>query len=296
MKIVTYHYIRTKSKNFPYFNFIEKKKFIKQLNFFEKTFGIIKKEKEIFTKNNKVLLTFDDGLKEHLHVAKILKKRKILGLFFTPTYNLINSNYFLNVHKAHLILGKVKPLKAYEELIKFFDSRKFFIKKDMLNTRFKSVYKSHSDDKYKKKFKKIINYTKNVKHKSEALDYLMRKFKINVKPSNFYLSIKDLKFMSKIGMIIGSHSNKHILMSSQSYKEQNKEINVSKKFLEKAIKKKIYYFCYPYGVKMSFNKNTKKLLKKNGFKFSFTFFKRESNLNDFKKKPLEIPRLDCNQF
>ena len=47
---------------------------------------------------------------------------------------------------------------------------------------------------------------------------------------------------------------------------------------------------------MSFNKNTKKLLKKNGFKFSFTFFKRESNLNDFKKKPLEIPRLDCNQF
>ena len=76
MKIITYHYIRDYSREFPYFNSLYKKKFLKQLDYFEKKFGIIKNENEIYKKNNKVLLTFDDGLKEHLYAAKELAKEK----------------------------------------------------------------------------------------------------------------------------------------------------------------------------------------------------------------------------
>ena len=85
MKIITYHYIRDYSREFPYFNSLYKKKFLKQLDYFEKKFGIIKNENEIYKKNNKVLLTFDDGLKEHLYAAKELAKRKRIEIFFPLT-------------------------------------------------------------------------------------------------------------------------------------------------------------------------------------------------------------------
>ena len=55
MKIVMYHYIREYDKNFPKFKFLNKKKFIKQLNFFQKKFSIINYNdwKEIEKKNYK---------------------------------------------------------------------------------------------------------------------------------------------------------------------------------------------------------------------------------------------------
>tara|TARA_B110000444_G_C18291674_1_gene345440 strand:+ start:162 stop:419 length:258 start_codon:yes stop_codon:yes gene_type:complete len=72
---------KIKKKEFPYFNFIDKKRYLKQLDYFEKNFGIIENEKEIFTKNNKVLLTFDNGLKDHFFAANELKKGKKLESF-----------------------------------------------------------------------------------------------------------------------------------------------------------------------------------------------------------------------
>ena len=104
MKIITYHYIRDFSKEYPYFNSLYKKKFLKQLDYFEKKFGIIENEDEIYKKNNKILLTFDDGLKEHLFVAKELAKRKKIGIFFPLTKNFEGKKELLNVHKTHLIV------------------------------------------------------------------------------------------------------------------------------------------------------------------------------------------------
>ena len=71
---------------------LDKKKFLKQLSF-EKKFGIIKNEREIFEKNNKVLLTFDDGFKDHFYAAKILKRMNRTGIFFPTTSVLTKKNF-----------------------------------------------------------------------------------------------------------------------------------------------------------------------------------------------------------
>ena len=63
MKIITYHYIKSFSKKYPYANFLDKKKFLKQLIFFEKKFGIIKNEDEIFKKITKFYLHLMMALK-----------------------------------------------------------------------------------------------------------------------------------------------------------------------------------------------------------------------------------------
>ena len=295
MKIITYHYIKSFNNRYPFFNFLDKKKFEKQLKFFEKKFGIIKNENEIYKKNNKVLLTFDDGFKDHLYAAKLLKKMNRTGIFFPNTLTL-TKNDLLNVHKTHLILGKIKPKTAITELINYFKKRKIVYEDKKLKVKHKNVYKRWKDDENKNRFKTIVNYSGKAKVQGKALDFLMKKFNINVKPKSYYLSINDIKRMAKMGMIIGSHTHSHCLLSKLSYNQQSFEIQKSKKILTNLIKKKINFFCYPHGSRFSYNKSTIKLLKKYKFKKSFTVRKGDSNFKYFLNKPYELPRYDCNLF
>ena len=86
-KVVMYHYIRNFDKSLPYFNFLHLSDFKKQINYLEKkeSFFRISDDLDKNFSKNKFLLTFDDGLKEHLNVAKYLKKKNILGFFFIPS-------------------------------------------------------------------------------------------------------------------------------------------------------------------------------------------------------------------
>ena len=118
-----YHYIRNFDKDFPFFNFLHQKDFIKQNNFLlkKKDFIHLDESLDLNFSEKKFLLTFDDGLKEHLKIAKFLKKRKIMGLFFIPSLPLEKSD-FLSIHKIHLIFGKYTS----DEIISFF--KKFNLK------------------------------------------------------------------------------------------------------------------------------------------------------------------------
>ena len=295
MKVITYHYIKSFNKKYPYSNFLDKKKFKKQLISFEKEFGLIKNEDEIFEKNNKILLTFDDGFKDHLYAAKILKEMNRTGIFF-PTTSVLIKKKFLNVHKSHLILGKIKAQIALKELIIFFKRKKLKYEFKTFKNKFKDIYKNYNDSQSKNEFKTIVNYSGNLKTQTLALNYLMKKFNINEKPKDYYLSKKDIRQMSNMNMIIGSHTHTHCLLSKLNYKEQEIEVKKSKLILEKTIGKKLNFFCYPHGGKDSYNNNTIKILKKYKFKKSFTVIYGKSNYKTFMKKPYELPRYDCNLF
>ena len=77
-----YHYIRDYNKAYPYFNNLSKDEFKRQLIKFNKEYGIIENISELSKKNKKVLLTFDDGFKDHFFAAKELSKINKIGIFF----------------------------------------------------------------------------------------------------------------------------------------------------------------------------------------------------------------------
>ena len=290
-----YHYIRNKNKLFPYYNILEKKNYINQIKKFSKT-GLVNSFEELFFDSDKYIPTFDDGFKDHIYAAEILKKYNGIGLFFIPTSPLKN-NIILDVHKTHLILGKVKGLVALNELEKYLNKNKiknYMSQKEKL--KYKIAYKRHDDDVHKKEFKKIMNYYGNLKLKHKILEHLLKKFEINIKPKDYYLNKKEIKYLSSLGMIIGSHSESHTLLSRLSYDKQFKEIKNSKTFLEKIINKNIDTFCYPYGGKISYNNNTLKILKKLKFKLAYSVDNRNITIKDLKNKPYELPRFDCNLF
>ena len=290
-----YHYIRNKNKLFPYYNILEKKNYINQIKKFSKT-GLVNSFEELFFDSDKYIPTFDDGFKDHIYAAEILKKYNGIGLFFIPTSPLKN-NIILDVHKTHLILGKVKGLVALNELEKYLNKNKiknYLSQKEKL--KYKIAYKRLDDDAHKTEFKKIMNYYGNLKLKHKILEHLLKKFEINIKPKDYYLNKKEIKYLTSLGMIIGSHSESHTLLSRLSYDKQFKEIKNSKTFLEKIINKNIDTFCYPYGGKISYNNNTLKILKKLKFKLAYSVDNRNITIKDLKNKPYELPRFDCNLF
>ena len=130
----------------------------------------------------------------------------------------------------------------------------------------------------------------------KAPDYLLKKFEINTKPKDYYLNKKEIKYLKSLGMLIGSHSESHTLLSRLSYREQFKELNNSKIFLEKIINQSIDTFCYPYGGKISYNGNTLKILKKLKYKLADSVEYRDISFKDTQQKPYELPRYDCNLF
>ena len=84
------------------------------MRFLKKNFNILSSDEFVnilksnsFKKKPSVLLTFDDGYKDHFkYVFPVLNKLKISGFFF-PVTSTLKRNLLLNVNKIHLILEKV---------------------------------------------------------------------------------------------------------------------------------------------------------------------------------------------
>ena len=290
-----YHYIRNFSREFPNYNFLEKKSFLKQINNFSRE-GIVSSNNEIKSHGRGNILTFDDGLKDHIWAAEQLKKRNLTGIFFVSTWP-YEKREILDVHKSHIILGKVGADVALKELKEIVSKGKYLDFLDS-NTRnkYKYVYKDNKDDCNKNEFKKIINYFSNFKVNRIIFKELTKKFDIKLDYKKYYLSTKEIKYLSDLGMVIGSHSKNHIPLSRLTLFQQTKEIRSSKKFLENILKKKCDVFCYPYGGKINYNNNTLRILRKLKFKFAFSTGNKKITKNDIAKRPFELPRFDCNRF
>ncbi len=290
-----YHYIREFDNKLPFANFLSISDFKKQIRLFSQK-GICENETDTMQYSRKYLLTFDDGFKDHLEIAELLKKKNYIGIFFIPSFPYLKKD-LLDVHKAHLILGKVDGKTCILEMQNYLKKNKIFnFINESEKNKFLDIYKMHNDDQYKKEFKRIINYYGNFNFRKRILKFLLKKFDININYKKFYLSEKEIKHMREIGMIIGAHGHSHKLLSRLNYFEQLKEIKTSKKFLENLLNERCNYFCYPYGKKGSYNKSTLKILKDLNFKKAFIVKHKSISKKTFFQYPYELPRFDCNQF
>jgi len=298
-KVVMYHYIRSFDKSLPYFNFLHLSDFKKQINYLEKKesfFSVSDDLDKNFIKN-KFLLTFDDGLKEHLNVAKYLKKKNILGFFFIPSLQLEKSD-FLPIHKIHLLFGKYNSdelLDIYNKFkIKvnfnkdiysiFRNQKKFLDKKNLISENNKKVYLktllNNFDQKNPRLVKQIFNYCFNKKNQNDIF-------------KNFYLNSNDIIILNKLGMKIGAHGHGHKVLSKLTDNQQAKDISKSINILSSILNRDIKFFCYPYGGFKVFNKHTIKILKTKNITYSFNV---ESKDWMIKSNNFFVPRYDCNEF
>ena len=258
-----YHYIRNYSKEFPYFSFLHKDSFLKQIKKFNNLITL-KDDIDFYTNNNKTILTFDDGLKEHFQISKLFFKNNIKGIFFINSLPLMKKQ-ILDVHKLHYIFGKFSS----NDIKNFLKKKKILLdlnKQNTHNKRYQLKRAFNKEEKTKILIKNYLNRNSNIlKNKilvNQMFNYFFSKKIQNKIFKMTYLNINDLKKMKKMGMIIGSHTHSHRYLSSLSFTQQKKEILKCNLFLQKRLKTQINHFAFPYGDPKSWNSSTLKVLNK----------------------------------
>ncbi len=294
-----YHYVRPISQNYPYFKNLDIETFKRQLDYFEDEYGFISKEDYFYAiKNRKkidgVVLSFDDGLKDHyLHVLPELKKRNLWGTFYITTgiYNKKNIK-LLGVHRVHFLIGKYGASKILEEILKMINTN--MLDKKNINQFDKEIYNCGNYDKDSKELRRLLNFYLKYEYRDIILDKLMTKY-FDEKElfEETYLSVKELKEITKSGNILGSHTVHHPVLSRLSNEDQYKEIYESFEFLSKIYNMNYKSFCYPYGYKSSYNDITLKILDQLKIDDAVIF---DNALQNLPIKKYELSRIDCNQF
>jgi peptidoglycan/xylan/chitin deacetylase (PgdA/CDA1 family) len=218
------------------------------------------------------------------------------GIFYVPT-GVYQTDKLLDVHRIHMLLGKNGGQPILNELLKL-------INDDMLSHKhieeFRTLtYSNQWNDSPTVSVKRILNFFIDYRYRENVLDVLMNKFFPNERElkNSFYLTPDEIMRLHQAGMIVGSHSVNHRVMSKLSKEDQALEIRSSFDFLDRVTGGlPIRTFCYPYGGFHSFTKETEDLLTENGCAFSFNVEPRDISENDLKDRPQALPRYDCNSF
>ena len=304
MKVLMYHYIREYDLNLPDLKFLHVKDFAKQLDYLEEEYGFIERSAFIDSiKNNNscpegVILTFDDGLKDHFsYVLPELLKRNLWGIFYVSS-GVYHQSKMLSVQKIQYMLAKygakrvLKKIDALKDRFKNLDKGVTEIHKD-------KVYLNHGDNFEEISVKKILNYHLDPHTKDELCSHLLDAFNESEEKlsEEFYLNKDEIKIMHEANMIIGSHGVNHHPMINLSLEESKNEIENSLYFLENLLPSNmIKTFCYPHGLPHTFRDSDVETLKENKVDFSFAVESRDLIRQDISNKIHSLPRFDCNEF
>jgi len=305
MKIVMYHYVRPTNSNYPYFKGLNIVDFKRQLDWFSSNGGFVDRDDflNVFNGRKKTIpkkefvLTFDDGLSDHYSfVYPELKKRNIFGIFYIPTLH-FSSKKILDVHRIHLLVGRYGGKRMMKELDKIV-TKDMMIKSYNDNLHLNTYRLSSNTDKYETEFKRTLNYLISYEYREYVLDKLFDLFMDGyVKYEDIYMSKNEIRELHNSGMIIGSHSKSHKLMSRLSIEEQNNEIQDSFDTIGNIVGGlKIKTFCYPYGGSLSYNFDSINALNNHNVSFTCDVNSKEVTRDDIHIDRHKIPRFDTVDF
>ena len=303
MKAIMYHYVRPDDPSFPHFRHLTVEAFEQQLDYFAGNHRLISREEFLQAVRtatpilNGIVLTFDDGLKDHFeYVLPALARRGLFGIFYVAAYPLLTGR-ILDVHRAHLLLGRFGGKAIWEALLQKVSNE--MLSHAQVHEFRQRTYRTQSNDDYTNQVKRTLNYYIDYRFRPKIMDALMGEFLPDEAQiaSAFYLSKSQISEMHAAGMVLGSHTVNHPCMSKLAVGEQQKEIEESFAFLAGILGQTgPKTFCYPYGGFHSFTAETERLLENAGCLFSFNVEHRDITAADLKTRRQALPRYECNLF
>lgn len=183
MKAIMYHYIHNELSPYFYKNYLHIDDFRKQLDYFDQTEGFVTKEDFVDIINGKrklpdkgVVLTFDDGLKDHFNfVLPELISRGLWGIFYIPT-DILRYKKLLDVHRIHHLLGTTGGIEILQNLLLGISYKKSF-KATTHNSS--EIYKYQDNDHFVRNIKTMLNYHLTQTDKEIILSEAMNKLDTN---------------------------------------------------------------------------------------------------------------------
>ncbi|MGM9576688.1 MAG: polysaccharide deacetylase family protein [Anaerovibrio sp.] len=302
--ISMYHYTRDlKHSRYPEIKGLDVNLFREQIAFMKSNFNIVTMEQvlEAISTEEKLpekalLLTFDDGYADNYNVAMpILEEYGVQGSFFIPGKT-FTTHQLLDVNKIHYVLASANIYNLVEDLKKemdYYRGQEFqyapteeLFAKYAVASRFdikETVFvKQMLQTVLPEKLRNIISsklFAKYVGVTEEQLAY------------ELYMSEEQIRTMKRHGMFIGIHGYDHYWLGNLSVEQMENDISLALDALDEFVDKKQWVMNYPYG---NYNKDVLAYISKQGACLGLTTEVRLADID--KDNPLELPRLDCNDF
>lgn len=287
-----YHYVRnTKRTAFPKMHARKLGEFDFQLNYLKSNFAMGSLHDLAIGRHEIVLLSFDDGLKDHYRNAfPVLKKKGFSALFFVSSLPLVRS-VLLDVHKIQLLLASQPHEDLFRLFIDHLGRRRFREYED--SGKLESD-PSRYDNQNVKLFKRLLQRDLELPLRSELLGGIFKHFFPGEEERiarDFYMSITELREMKDAGMVIGNHTNSHHWLGHLRLAEAKSEILECEAILfeEGLMDENLKAIAYPYG---NSSNDIESYLRASNYKFAFTTEPYRWNPSEF--EPMRIPRLDTN--
>ena len=302
--ISMYHYTRDlKHSRYPEIKGLDVNLFREQIAFMKSNFNIVTMEQVLEAISTKeklpekaLLLTFDDGYADNYTVAMpVLEEYGVQGSFFIPGKT-FTTHQLLDVNKIHYVLASANIYNLVEVLKKEMDyyrgqefqyaSTEELFAKYAVASRFdikETVFvKQMLQTVMPEKLRNIISsklFAKYVGVTEEQLAY------------ELYMSEEQIRTMKRHGMFIGIHGYDHYWLGNLPVEQMENDISLALDALDEFVDRKQWVMNYPYG---NYNKDVLAYISKQGACLGLTTEVRLADID--KDNPLELPRLDCNDF
>jgi peptidoglycan/xylan/chitin deacetylase (PgdA/CDA1 family) len=293
-----YHYVRPSAEGLPYFPYLSLADFERQLDVFERSHGFVTRDSYIHWVEggpapNGVLLTFDDGLRDHSEfVLPLLRARGLFGLFYV-TSGPATSGCILDVHKVHLVVGKLGG-KAVLEWLEVNAPHLLCSAQDGAD----AYYASQTADKATKFVKYLFNWKMEEEEKGAVLDKLLDHAFAGRPPrwQDVYLDEQAMRDLSNAGMGVGPHGHTHEVTSRLSQQRQKDEVDLSCAFVDRVGGSRLWGYCYPFGSRSSFSQETERSVAEAGCPLAFAVEANDIVTPLARANRYALPRYNCNGF
>jgi peptidoglycan/xylan/chitin deacetylase (PgdA/CDA1 family) len=304
VKPVMYHYVRPAADGLPYFPYLNLADFERQLDDFASLYGLVDRDAFVrWTEGGAapggVLLTFDDGLRDHVeYVLPALQARGLFGLFYVSSGPAVTGK-ILDVHKVHLALGRLGSQAAMAWLED--NAPECLPADDKGNGNGNgaiSLYAHQTSDETTKFLKQLFNWRLTAEERAGVLDALLDHAFAGSPPcwQDFYVDENGLRDLSDAGMGVGPHSHSHVVSIGLSQERQLEEVRLSCDFVEENGGSRQWGYCYPFGARSSFSQETERAVADAGCPFAFAFEARDIETPLADAGRYALPRHNCNAF
>jgi peptidoglycan/xylan/chitin deacetylase (PgdA/CDA1 family) len=305
LTVVMYHYVRRlATSGYPQIKGLERESFIQQLRYIRRFYTPVTAQQVVDAVKGKselparaVLLTFDDGYRDHfMTVFPILMRERIRGAFFPPARCILEDRV-LDVNKIHYILASVPDkaiiVKAIEQAISNaareydLDLAVSYWQKYAIASRFdppEVIY-----------IKRMLQVGLPAALRARITDDLFARYVSSDEVSfarELYMDVDQVRCLVDSGMLVGSHGYNHDWLDRMPVADLERDIDRSLDFLRQVgVPTRDWAMCYPYG---GWSNSVLELLRARGCAVGFTTETALARLPV--SDPLLLPRLDTNDL
>jgi peptidoglycan/xylan/chitin deacetylase (PgdA/CDA1 family) len=295
LHIVTYHYVRDLPRTrFPRIKGMLTSDFRRQVAELSDCFEMATLESALaFLKGeyrpaaDLCLLTFDDGLKEHFTEATpVLAERGIQGVFHVIT-GCLEERQVAPVHMNHFLMATL-PFDEYRDgLLKEIGGNLDALDDVVVQRTYPWDVPEVAAFKY------LFNFVLQPSERDAAVGSLFHRYLGDEETFSreLYLSWEEAREMQSAGMSLGGHTHAHRPVSKLSESDMLEDLTACRRLLDANLSTaSLWPFCFPYGKRDSFNRESVEVLRQLGFDCAFT---TESEVNRPGVDLFGVNRVDC---